>query len=329
MQFLCLPIADIAQRKRTMRKTILLVLLLVSSDARVGRAQESASRSPDAAPSQEQSESSPELAAIRAGSEQFVAAFNKGDAKAIAALWTEDGEYVDDSGRRFAGRTEIEKVYTDFFAANPEAKIQIAIDSLRQTGPNVAIEDGRAVVDPAPVGDAGVSSYTAVHAKVDGKWLMASVRDTWIAAPASNRAAADLAWLIGTWEAEEYGVKMESVCRWVASDRFIERQYTTTRHDGTKASGVQLIGWNPQGGHVQSWDFSPDGGHAVGVWTPIDGGWQARVVGTTGDGTSTMAVNRLIRLDDNAYAWQSVGRFLGETALPDTDEVVIKRQRAS
>ena len=35
-----------------------------------------------------------DLAAIRAESRAFVAAFNKRDAKAIAALWTVDGEYV-------------------------------------------------------------------------------------------------------------------------------------------------------------------------------------------------------------------------------------------
>jgi hypothetical protein len=92
--------------------------------------------------------------------------------------------------------------------------------------------------------------------------------------------------------------------------------------------GVQLIGWNPQAGHVQSWDFSPGGGHASGVWTPIEGGWRAKVVGTTGGGIPTEAVNWLIRLDDNAYVWKSVRRFLGDVALPDTGEVIIKRQKA-
>jgi hypothetical protein len=45
----------------------------------------------------------------------------------------------------------------------------------------------------------------------------------------------------------------------------------------------------------------------------------------TGAGIPTSAVNHLSRLDDNAYAWQSVERYLGELALPDTGEVVIKR----
>ncbi len=49
-----------------------------------------------------------EVAAIRATSEAFVAAFNKGDAQAIAGMWTENGEYVDDAGQRVEGHAAIE-----------------------------------------------------------------------------------------------------------------------------------------------------------------------------------------------------------------------------
>ena len=130
-----------------------------------------------------QEQSAAEIAAIRAESEAFVAAFNKGDAKAVAALWTEDGEYIDDTGRRFAGREAIEKGYAEYFAGNPNTKIQITIDSLRLLSDDAAIEDGRAVTDPPADGAAGFSKYTSTHVKVDGKWLMASVRDTWVETP--------------------------------------------------------------------------------------------------------------------------------------------------
>jgi hypothetical protein len=40
-------------------------------------------------------------------------------------------------------------------------------------------------------------------------------------------------------------------------------------------------------------------------------------------------VNLLTRLDDNAYTWQSIQRTAGARSLPDTDEVVIKRQTAN
>ena len=265
------------------------------------------------------------MVAIRDASQSFVAAFNQQDASAVAALWTKDGEYVDGTGRALAGRDEIEKDYQQFFVVNPDAKIEIVIDSLRLLSGETAIEDGRAAVN-SPTGDVGqFTNYTVVHAKVGGRWLMASVRDALVDPQPSVASSADLEWLVGTWNAEEHGVKIQSVCSWAVDGRFIERKYTTTQIDGTKSSGVQLIGWNPQGGHVQSWDFSPDGGHAVGSWVSQQNGWSSQMRGVTGDGTLTTAMNQLRRLDDNAYVWQSVQRTAGGIAIPDTDEVVLKR----
>lgn len=266
-----------------------------------------------------------ELAAIRAKSQAFVEAFNKNDANAVAAHWTVDGEFIDDAGRRYSGREEIAQGYAGLFASIPNAQLRMAIDSLRLLSPSAALEEGTAVVEPSPAGASGVSRYTVVHVKVDGDWQMASVRDTWVETPPAEQSAADLEWLVGTWVAEEHGNRTESHCRWMDNNRFLERKYTTTRFDGSQSTGIQLIGWNPLEGHVQSWDFSPDGGHAVGIWTPTEGGWQAEVTGFTGAGIPTAAVNILKRLDDNAYVWQSVRRRLGEISVPDTDEVILKR----
>ena len=46
--------------------------------------------------------------AIRKSADDFVQAFNRGDAAAIAALWTVNGEYLDGAGQRFVGREAIE-----------------------------------------------------------------------------------------------------------------------------------------------------------------------------------------------------------------------------
>jgi uncharacterized protein (TIGR02246 family) len=123
------------------------------------------------------------LNAIRQGSRAFVAAFNQGDAKTVASLWTGDGEYIDEAGKRFAGRAAIEEEYARFFAAHPGVKIEIAIDSLRLISADAAIEDGRAILDPAPASAPAVSKYTAVHVKSGGQWLMSTVRDTRVDTP--------------------------------------------------------------------------------------------------------------------------------------------------
>ena len=311
-----------------MRKATLYPLLIISSFCVRQAWSQDAKASPasvNPASVVAASASNSDLEVIRASCELFVTAFNKGDAKSIASLWATDGEYIDEFGNRFQGREAIEKCYADVFANDPDAKIQVSIDALRMISDIVAIEDGRVTAGSKDRSKQGFTQYTATHVKLDGKWLMASVRDAWIEAPVSMQSAADLGWLVGTWQAEEYGVTTESEIRWVIEDRFLERRYTVTQPDGTKTSGLQLIGWNPLGGHVQSWDFSPDGGHAVSIWIPIDGGWQAESQGTTGQGVPSMAVSVLRSLDKDAYVWQSVRRTLGEVTLPDTEEVVIKR----
>ena len=266
-----------------------------------------------------------DLKAIQDSAGAFVSAFNGGDAKAVAELWTKDGQYIDESGQTFSGREAIEKVYADYFAKVPNRRIRVIVDSLRVLADGTAIEEGRTVVEPPPAGAPAIGKYTAEHVQVNGKWLMSKVRDARVETPAAYRELADLEFLIGTWVAEEYGIKTESVCRWVANNSFVERRYIVTNLDGTTVSGVQMIGWNPKTGSVQSWDFSPGGGHATGTWSPIPGGWSAEVHGVTSDGAPTAAVNVLKRLDDNAYVWQSVNRSAGGELLPNTDEVVIKR----
>lgn len=267
-----------------------------------------------------------DLAAIRQAAAEFETAFNSGNAKTVAAHWTEDGDYTADSGEVFSGRGAIEKQYAKILAASKGLKLQIVIDSLRLLSDTAAIEDGRAMLDPAPAGSPATSKYTAVHVKVDGKWLMSTVRDMRIETESSYRKVQDLEFLIGTWVAEEHGAKTESVCRWVANKSFVQRTYTVTRPDQTKTSGIQIIGHNPQGDHVQSWNFSSDGGIAVGIWSPRENGWSAEISGISGNGQSTTAVNLLTRLDNNAYVWQSVQRTIAGQSLPNTDEVVLKRQ---
>jgi hypothetical protein len=214
-----------------------------------------------------------------------------------------------------------------FFAANPGVKLKLNIDAVKLVSGDTAIEDGRAALDPAPPGPPATSKYMAIHVRSGDKWLMSTVRDARVETPSGYRHVADLEWLIGKWTAEEHGAKSESVFRWVANKSFVERKFQTTRPDGTATSGVQLIGWNAAAGQIQSWSFTSDGGHAVGVWSPRAGGWSAEVHGVTGDGVPTTAVNLLTRLDDGGYSWQSVQRTAGGQSLPDTDEIVLKRQK--
>ena len=78
----------------------------------------------------------------------FVDAFEKGDAKAVAAFWAEDGDYVDLTGRHLQGRSAIEKAFKDFFMENKGLKLRIDVNSVRFLTPDMAIEDGTTSVIP-------------------------------------------------------------------------------------------------------------------------------------------------------------------------------------
>ena len=184
--------------------------------------------------------------------------------KTIENLWTETGEYTDETGNTLSGREEIQKAYAEFFELNPKVKISVTIDSLRMLSDDSAIEERHTMAAPVAAGTTGASRYTAFHVKVDGKWKMAAVSNTEIQAPVAYHNLSDLDWLIGTWIAEEHGVKLESSCRWIANNTFVERRYKATHLDGSSSEGLQIIGWNPYAEHIQSWDFSSDGGNAAG-----------------------------------------------------------------
>src|SRR5262245_41069489 len=73
-----------------------------------------------AAGQRESQPDSPEMAAVRKLAEKFMEAFNRGDARALASFWTDDGEYIDPDGDTIRGRAAIEKDYVAFFKQNPK-----------------------------------------------------------------------------------------------------------------------------------------------------------------------------------------------------------------
>jgi uncharacterized protein (TIGR02246 family) len=90
-------------------------------------------------------EPSAEEKAVRQTAKAFTDAFNKGDAKAVAALWASDGDYS--IGRvTVKGRDTIQKLYEEFFKAHPGSKMDVEVDSVRVYSPTVAVERGTASV---------------------------------------------------------------------------------------------------------------------------------------------------------------------------------------
>ncbi|MBN2580945.1 MAG: SgcJ/EcaC family oxidoreductase [Pirellulales bacterium] len=263
---------------------------------------------------------------IRENARAFVAAFNRGDAQAVAAFWTEDGDYVDEQGRRIQGPAAIEKEYAAFFAAHPGVKLNLEIDAIRPVTESTAIEDGRSSLEPPPPKSPKDGRYTVVHVKRNGRWRMAGVRDVPHAPPANENELQDLDFLVGTWKAENHDVKVELTGRWIVEKNFIELSYTVVKEGHSIASAKQIIGWDPRTENVTSWTFSSEGGHAVGTWTPCKAGWIIEASGVTSDRTPTHAVNVLTTGSKDTLTWKSQGRSKGGLLLPDLEEVVFHRK---
>ena len=90
----------------------------------------------------------PDRAAIQKSAQAFVDAFNKGNAKAVAALWTPRGEYFEDSGLEVRGREAIENAYEQLFKKQIKAQIEVEILSIHFPSRDTAIEEGTIRVKP-------------------------------------------------------------------------------------------------------------------------------------------------------------------------------------
>ena len=91
----------------------------------------------------------------------YARAYNAGDARALATLFTDDAEMIDEDGEHLRGRSMIEEVFRSMFKERPGATIKIAPASLRFLGPDVAQEEGQTLVKTASSEAATPRHYTS------------------------------------------------------------------------------------------------------------------------------------------------------------------------
>ena len=267
-----------------------------------------------------------QIAAITDTAKAFVEAFHKGDAKAVAAFWTPDGDYVDEHGRVLKGRKAIEDTYTELFSANKGLRVRIDIASVRFPAPDLAIEDGTSAV-LAPDGSApSRARYTNVLVKKDGQWLLSSVREAAYTDPSNYQFLRGLDWVIGEWlDESSEGPAGHVSFDWVPGENFIISTRTVDYKDASLDNGTQMIGWDPVAKHIHSWSFEADGGFGESVWTKDGAKWIVKTKATAADGSAVTATNIITPVDANTVTWQSKERTAGGKPLPDTKEIKMKR----
>lgn len=271
-----------------------------------------------------------ELDGVRATSEAFEKAYNAGDAKAIAAQFTENAEVVDEEGNVIEGRANIEARFAALFKANPKARISVELTSLRQLSPDVAVEDGYSTTTLSPDEPGSRSPYALVHVKRDGKWLVASVRD--FPEEATEATAHEqlqaLEWLVGHWVDESPDGRVETTCQWSEDGNYLLQDYVVKTRRGAVMKGTQRLAWDPLRRTIRSWAFDHSGAFTEATWTPLEDAWILKAEGVTPDGQGVSVTRVVTPITEDSYQIDSTALVMGTELLPDSSVRVVKRPPA-
>ena len=256
----------------------------------------------------------------------FVDAFEKGDAKAVAAFWAEDGDYVDVNGRHLQGRPSIENAFKDFFTESKGLKLRIDVNSVRFVTPDIAIEDGITSVIPPDGTPPSQARYTNVHVKKGGQWVLQSVREAPYTAPGNYEHLRGLEWAVGQWVDEGEGPEIDhATFEWSPDGNFLISTQGATVRNTLVSRATEWIGWDPATSQVRSWSFVADGSIGENTWSNEGDQWFIKTNVILPDGKKLAATNIITRNGPDAITWQSKDRTLDGKALPDVQEIKMKR----
>ncbi len=262
--------------------------------------------------------------AIRANVEQFAKAYNAHDAKAVANLFLIQAQIVDEFDNTIQGREDIESLFANVFAEEPETGIKVNVESIRFIGKSLAVELGSTTTVPPAGRTPEVGRYSVLHILKDGKWSMGVVRDV-PAEPTHRDHLETIAWLVGDWIDESPDGKVLTSCRWSENRNFL-LQDITVRQSGQDVMKVnQRIGWDPLRKQFKAWMFDSEGGYGESNWTPTETGWLIKVSSVNADGTIASATNHIEVTGPDRYVFESVDRVSRNEVMSPVRVVVVRQ----
>ncbi|MBI3466899.1 MAG: SgcJ/EcaC family oxidoreductase, partial [Planctomycetes bacterium] len=266
--------------------------------------------------------------AVRHAIASYVAAFNRGDAAAVADHWCEDAEYVLPDGERVEGRDAIRKVFEEAFAGSERPKIEVPSPSVRLLSDTTAIEEGAArVVRPGQPPEE--TTYLAIHVKQGNAWKLSTVREVETPPPPTALAyehLQQLEWLVGEWTDQSGAADVATSIKWSGNRAFLTYSFSAAPEELDPLEGTQVIGWDPVARVIRSWLFDSDGGFGQGVWRRDGDRWVVEFQQVLPDGRRAKATNIYTVVDENTFKWHSLGRAIDGEPLPDVADVTIVRK---
>lgn len=272
----------------------------------------------------------PEKTAVAANDRAYEAAYEKGDAKALADFFAEDASYTTEDGRTFSGREAIEGAISAGLSTSKGAKIAINTDGVRMLTAETVSQKGSTTVS-AKDGATSSSIFTAIHVKKDGKWKISELIESPVPASTPREQLSELEWLVGAWEETDKtdDLTVNSQYVWARGGNFLTRNVTVKRAGEVTLEGWQIIGWDPVAEQIRSWTFDGEGGFSEGSFTREGNRWLLRETGVTPDGNRTSSDSTITKVDGDRYSWESTNRTLNGNPQPGIDRIEIKRVKGN
>jgi uncharacterized protein (TIGR02246 family) len=266
--------------------------------------------------------------AIREAAEGLSAAFNKGDMDKVLSYWSSEGEYISEAGKSYQGKAQLRALLKKAIANTRGQKQSVTIQKIRFLRPDVAQEEG-SITLASPDGEQDKGRYVALWLKVDGKWLLGSVRDVPDALeegkPLAYAHLRPLAWLIGDWQ-EKNGDATLSV-RWAPGQAFLLMDWHVKR--GGEALHVhQRIGWDAANQRLRAWVHDSTGGFGDAVWEREGNKWVVVNEGQYPDGKPARSVNTWKFINKDSFQWSATDREVDDTPLPDAEATYVRKNGA-
>ena len=251
--------------------------------------------------------------AIRATAKAYRDALAKGDAAAVAEMWTADADIVDGLGAVVAASAPA--AFGGGPAAGPRPQVTLGPTTLRFVTPDVAIEDGRVDVTPPGAVHPVEGQFSAIWVRQGAAWKLAGLREAERPVVDGPQSIDDLGWMVGDWEliaagdADPGAPAVRMSVAWDAGRAFLLRDLRLpTMVDDVPAEVLvhQRVGWDPVLKRIRSWTFSTDGAIGEATWTRDGGSWVARGVMSLPDGVQKAATNIYTYDGKDHFTWRTL-----------------------
>jgi uncharacterized protein (TIGR02246 family) len=263
---------------------------------------------------------------IREALAAFAAAFQRGDARAIAGLFTEDGEAIDTEGGAIQGRPAIEEHYAARIAGAQGDRLEDTVETIAPLAPGVARVTGRTQLTPSDGSTPVAGRFAGIFVKRDGRWQLASVREVPDKEPTAHEHLQELEWLVGDWVEETEDAVVHTSVGWADNGHFLLRSFDVRVKGRPALTGTQRIGWDPLTKQFKSWVFDSNGGYGEGLWMRQGNQWIIKANGVRPEGRVATATQVLTYVNKDTLRWKSIDRTLGGEISGDIDEIVMVRR---